>query len=125
MVGRATLFAISLAGIRLRPTLWDYPSIFRYVHTLAIDSDAFRLKQAPLEARLRLSYQQAPTCANYAMPRDTFPVGTSCHSVPGSSCAAAQAERFRQRSTRGYTTSRNFLHQPVNRIPRRHRALPV
>jgi hypothetical protein len=113
------------ASFRFRPRLRAGPCIFFHVYAFAFDDDTFRLEQPPLKTCVRLSNQQASACANHTMPRDTPTARAGGHSVSSNSCASAQAKRLRERSVGCYAATRNFFHQVVNRIPRRHCPLPL
>jgi hypothetical protein len=120
MASFAKLSKVLCACFRFRPRLRDYPTILFHIHPFAIDGDAFRFKQAPLKACVRLSNQQESSGADHAMPRNSFASWTGCHSVPSRPRAATQPERLRQRAIGRYAAARNFPHQLVNRIPSRH-----
>src|ERR1700741_1960208 len=95
----------------------DYPwraskatfSCFFHVYALAINGNAFRFEQAPLKTRMWLSNQQTSACANYSMPRYTFPARAGGHGGSGCSCAAAQPEGPRDRAAGWYAAPRKFF----------------
>jgi hypothetical protein len=101
------------------------PSALLHVYAPFGQNDSFGLKQASLKARARLRYEQPSAGAHDTMPGNSFSAVTCRHRMPGRAGAAFQADRFRERSVGCYAAARNFFHQVVNRIPRRHCPLPL
>ena len=101
------------------------PSALLHVHAPFGQNDTFCLKQASLKARAGLRYEQPSAGAHDTMPGNSFSAVTCRHRMPGRAGATFQADRFRERSVGCYAAARNFFHQAVNRIPRRHCPLPL
>ena len=72
--------------------------------------DAFGFEEFSLKGSVRLADEKLPVRSDYAVPRDAFSGGATCHGTTGGSGAAGQAQGFSHGAIRNNPSPRDLFH---------------
>lgn len=89
-----------------------------HVDFVSLHADAFCLKQPSLQGAVRLGNEQPSPSSHHPVPRNSAAARACGHSVAHGARSTRQAEGACQFSISCNPPARDFLYQPINRIPR-------